>query len=140
MASAWKELPAELSEPARLLAEELRAVKDAAGLSLSELAARTHYSRASWERWLNGKRVVTEQALEALVGAVDCDAAELRRLWRETVEPAESSDGTPDGTPAQPSDGTPGGAPTGEPGGSVPVEDAGPGVPVAEEAAGAAGA
>ncbi|MFI9364677.1 DUF2690 domain-containing protein [Kitasatospora sp. NPDC053057] len=88
MASAWKDLPEELSEPARLLAQELRTIKDAAGLSLSELAGRTHYSRASWERWLNGKRVVTEQALEALIGAVDCDAAALRRLWRQATEPA----------------------------------------------------
>ncbi|MFD5463590.1 DUF2690 domain-containing protein [Kitasatospora sp. NPDC127059] len=88
MASAWKDLPEELSEPARLLAEELRTIKDAAGLSLSELAARTHYSRASWERWLNGKRVVTAQALEALIGAVDCDPAALRRLWRRAMEPA----------------------------------------------------
>ncbi|GGU59593.1 DUF2690 domain-containing protein [Kitasatospora aureofaciens] len=86
MASAWKDLPEELSEPARLLAEELRTIKDTAGLSLSELAGRTHYSRASWERWLNGKRVVTEQALEALIRAVDCDAAALRRLWRRATE------------------------------------------------------
>ncbi|MFJ4186175.1 DUF2690 domain-containing protein [Kitasatospora sp. NPDC089509] len=87
MAAAWKDLPEELSEPARLLAQELRTIKDAAGLSLSELAALTHYSRASWERWLNGKRVVTEQALETLIGAVDCDAAALRGLWRRAVEP-----------------------------------------------------
>ncbi|WBP88982.1 helix-turn-helix domain-containing protein [Kitasatospora cathayae] len=87
MASAWKDLPEELSAPARLLAEELRTIKDAAGLSLSELAGRTHYSRASWERWLNGKRVITEQALEALVGAVDCDPAALRWLWRQATEP-----------------------------------------------------
>ncbi|MEU4113954.1 DUF2690 domain-containing protein [Kitasatospora sp. NPDC028055] len=87
MASAWKDLPEELSEPARLLAEELRKLKDTAGLSLSELATRTHYSRASWERWLNGKRVVTEQALEALIGAVDCDAVVLRRLRQRAAEP-----------------------------------------------------
>ncbi|MFH8383159.1 DUF2690 domain-containing protein [Kitasatospora sp. NPDC018058] len=86
MAFAWKELPEELPRPARQLVEELRAIKDTTGLSLAELATRTHYSRASWERWLNGKRVVTEQALEALVGAVECDAAELRRLWRLAVE------------------------------------------------------
>ncbi|MFH9348261.1 DUF2690 domain-containing protein [Kitasatospora sp. NPDC017646] len=112
MASAWKDLPEGLSEPARLLAEELRRIKDAAGLSLSELAGRTHYSRASWERWLNGKRVVTEQALETLIGAVDCDAAALRRLWRQATEPAaeESSAGPADeepaaGAAAEPADG-----------------------------------
>ncbi|MFE3501565.1 helix-turn-helix domain-containing protein [Kitasatospora sp. NPDC059160] len=87
MASVWKDLPEELSEPARLLAEELRKLKDDAGLSLSELATRTHYSRASWERWLNGKRVVTEQALEALIRAVDCDPVVLRRLRQRAAVP-----------------------------------------------------
>ncbi|MEV6973870.1 DUF2690 domain-containing protein [Kitasatospora sp. NPDC093806] len=90
MGSAWKQLPDDLSAPAGRLTEELRAVKDATGLSLSELAARTHYSRASWERWLNGKRVITEQALDALIGAVECDGPALRALWAESVagEPA----------------------------------------------------
>ncbi|MFF2038946.1 DUF2690 domain-containing protein [Kitasatospora sp. NPDC058170] len=87
MASAWKQLPDELSDPARRLTEELRAIKDAAGLSLSELATRTHYSRASWERWLNGKRVVTEQALDALIGTVECDGPTLRALWAEAAAP-----------------------------------------------------
>ncbi|MFD8784334.1 helix-turn-helix domain-containing protein [Kitasatospora sp. NPDC059599] len=91
MGSAWKNLPEELSEPARHLAEELRAIKDAAGLSLSELATRTHYSRASWERWLNGKRVVTEQALDALIRAVDCDGAALRALWERALAAPEES-------------------------------------------------
>ncbi|MFF3067096.1 helix-turn-helix domain-containing protein [Kitasatospora sp. NPDC057936] len=85
MGSAWKQLPEELTGPARSLAEELRTLKDAAGLSLSELATRTHYSRASWERWLNGKRVITEQALDALIGAVECDGPALRALWQQAV-------------------------------------------------------
>ncbi|MFB8236472.1 DUF2690 domain-containing protein [Kitasatospora purpeofusca] len=101
MGSAWKQLPDDLSDPARLLTEELRAVKDATGLSLSELATRTHYSRASWERWLNGKRVITEQALDALVGAVDCDGPKLRALWELTAaEGAASGDTTTGGTTA----------------------------------------
>ncbi|MBO1417931.1 XRE family transcriptional regulator [Streptomyces sp. FH025] len=136
MASAWKELPAELSEPARLLAEELRAIKDAAGLSLSELAARTHYSRASWERWLNGKRVVTEQALEALVGAVDCDAAELRRLWLGTVAPAEEPAELPAELPGRAP--AVAGEPDREPSWPAPAEDTGSIVPPAEEATGEA--
>ncbi|WP_195911011.1 helix-turn-helix domain-containing protein [Streptomyces kaniharaensis] len=85
MGSAWKQLPEELTGPARSLTEELRTLKDAAGLSLSELATRTHYSRASWERWLNGKRVITEQALNALIGSVECDGPALRALWQQAV-------------------------------------------------------
>ncbi|MER6396503.1 DUF2690 domain-containing protein [Kitasatospora sp. NPDC001603] len=99
MGSAWKQLPDDLSVPARRLTEELRAVKDATGFSLSELASRTHYSRASWERWLNGKRVVTEQALDALIGAVECDGPALRALWEQTAAGARDAAGT-DGVPA----------------------------------------
>ncbi|MEV0531782.1 DUF2690 domain-containing protein [Kitasatospora sp. NPDC050463] len=93
MGSAWKQLPDDLSVPAKLLTEELRAVKDATGLSLSDLASRTHYSRASWERWLNGKRIITEQALDALTKAVECDGPALRALWERTVAGAEDSAG-----------------------------------------------
>ncbi|WP_405004465.1 XRE family transcriptional regulator [Kitasatospora purpeofusca] len=100
MGSAWKQLPDDLSDPARRLTEELRAVKDATGLSLSELATRTHYSRASWERWLNGKRVITEQALEALVGAVDCDGPKLRALWELTAAEGATSGDTAAGDTA----------------------------------------
>ncbi|MEV7021554.1 DUF2690 domain-containing protein [Kitasatospora sp. NPDC093558] len=105
MGSAWKQLPGELTGPARSLVEELRTLKDAAGLSLSELATRTHYSRASWERWLNGKRVITEQALEALIRAVECDGPALRALWQQTVSgPAAGepgAEGTDAGSPAE---------------------------------------
>lgn len=94
MGSAWKQLPEELTGPARSLAEDLRTLKDAAGLSLSELATRTHYSRASWERWLNGKRIITEQALDALIGAVECDGPALRALWQQAVAgPADAEPG-----------------------------------------------
>ncbi|MGV9264341.1 DUF2690 domain-containing protein [Kitasatospora sp. NPDC003701] len=93
MGSAWKQLPDDLSVPAKRLTEELRAVKDATGLSLSELASRTHYSRASWERWLNGKRIITEQALDALTGAVECDGPTLRALWEQTAADAQDAAG-----------------------------------------------
>ncbi|MFJ8624195.1 DUF2690 domain-containing protein [Kitasatospora sp. NPDC093550] len=130
MGSAWKNLPEELSEPARRLAEELRAIKDAAGLSLSELAARTHYSRASWERWLNGKRVVTDQALDALIGAVECDGPALRALWERAVA-APGSPGSPteppvrDSAAAEPVSGVPSpdGASADEPPLGVPSAD-----------------
>ena len=45
MASSWKSLPIHLSDPARLLTERLREVKDVQSLSLSEIARRTHYPR-----------------------------------------------------------------------------------------------
>lgn len=150
MGSAWKQLPEELSEPARRLAEELRAIKDTAGLSLSELATRTHYSRASWERWLNGKRIVTEQALDALVGTVDCDGAALRALWRRAVAepeaagPATAPGAAPDTAPGESPSASPAACPgtdgtDGEDGGrerpAVTDRSAGPGEAAAEEPA-----
>ncbi|MER7667041.1 DUF2690 domain-containing protein [Kitasatospora sp. NPDC096128] len=83
MSQSWKPLPDDLSEPARRLAEELRAVKDAHGISLAELGKRTYLSKASWERWLNGKRLITSQALAGLIATVDCDAVLLTSLLRQ---------------------------------------------------------
>jgi transcriptional regulator with XRE-family HTH domain len=83
MSQSWKPLPDDLSEPARRLAEELRAVKDAHRISLAELGKRTYLSKASWERWLNGKRLITPQALAGLIAAVECDAALLTSLLRQ---------------------------------------------------------
>ncbi|GAA2825903.1 DUF2690 domain-containing protein [Kitasatospora sp. CM 4170] len=124
MASAWKELPDELSEPAARLTDRLRAVKDATGLSLSELATRTHYSRASWERWLNGKRVITEQALEALIGTVECDGPALRALWAQASAPAAVV-AAEDGAEADAA-------------GGAEAPEAGKATPVGEESAGSA--
>ncbi|MFF2145541.1 DUF2690 domain-containing protein [Kitasatospora sp. NPDC058190] len=83
MSQSWKPLPDDLSEPARRLAEELRAVKDAHRISLAELGKRTYLSKASWERWLNGKRLITPQALAGLIAAVECDGALLTSLLRQ---------------------------------------------------------
>ncbi|WP_370121336.1 DUF2690 domain-containing protein [Streptacidiphilus sp. MAP12-33] len=79
---------------ARRLTEELRAIKDRSGLSLTQIGARTHYSKASWERWFNGKRLITEQALESLAVTVDESARLLKPLLeqalREEAEPPGS--------------------------------------------------
>ncbi|HWG25129.1 tetratricopeptide repeat protein [Actinospica sp.] len=80
MANEWAELPAGLNEAARGLVGALRAAKDAAGLSLAQLATHTHYSRASWERWLNGKRLVTPSALTGFARLTGLDGAALGAL------------------------------------------------------------
>lgn len=77
MGSQWRPLPEELPLPARLLTERLRALKDANALSLADISAATHYSRASWERWLNGKRLITRAALLGFAETVGADAAPL---------------------------------------------------------------
>ncbi|MFD7586066.1 DUF2690 domain-containing protein [Kitasatospora sp. NPDC059811] len=101
MSQSWKPLPDDLSEPARRLAEELRAVKDAHRISLAELGKRTYLSKASWERWLNGKRLITPQALAGLIATVECDADLLTSLLRKAeaardAHEAPSSEATHD--------------------------------------------
>ncbi|MER7846032.1 DUF2690 domain-containing protein [Kitasatospora sp. NPDC096077] len=96
MSQSWKPLPGDLSDPARRLAEELRAVKDAHGISLAELGKRTYLSKASWERWLNGKRLITAQALAGLTAAFDCDAELLTSLLREAEAAARDAGGVPE--------------------------------------------
>ncbi|MFI6638504.1 helix-turn-helix domain-containing protein [Streptomyces sp. NPDC050504] len=48
---------------------ELRRIKAASRLSYNRLAGRTHYSRSSWERFLNGKQLPTKVAIEEFAEA-----------------------------------------------------------------------
>ena len=82
MGNVWADLPAGLNDAARALVRELRAAKDASGLSLAQLAGHTHYSRASWERWLNGKRLVTPSALAGYAKLTGIDGAALAQLLK----------------------------------------------------------
>jgi tetratricopeptide (TPR) repeat protein/transcriptional regulator with XRE-family HTH domain len=84
-------LPDGIGPAARRLAQELRALKDARGLTLAQLGAQTHYSRASWERWLNGKRLITSDALGALAARYGVDVAPLLALLQQ----ARTEDGIP---------------------------------------------
>jgi len=63
------------------LAEGLRAVRSRTGLSLAALAGRTPYSKSSWERYLNGKKPVPRQAVEALCALAAEPPARLLALW-----------------------------------------------------------
>ena len=81
--SSWSALPSGLNAAARRLVGELRTLKDEHGLSLAQLSAATHYSRASWERWLNGKRLITAEALTAVATRFGADPVFLAALLRE---------------------------------------------------------
>ena len=48
----------DLPEQQRLLILELRRLRELSGLSLTALAAMTHYSKSSWGLWLAGERPV----------------------------------------------------------------------------------
>ena len=73
----WRPLPEELTAPERELAERLRELKDAAGITLAELGVETHYTRSSWHRWLNGERLVTRAALTGLAEALGAEPRPL---------------------------------------------------------------
>ncbi|SEG48421.1 Tetratricopeptide repeat-containing protein [Actinacidiphila yanglinensis] len=103
MPTNWVPLPDGLTTPARELAQELRSLKDARGWTLADLGSRTHYARSSWERWLNGKRLVTRSALANLARAAEVDEAPLLGLWERAAGgagPAEPAVPVPAEPPA----------------------------------------
>ena len=94
MGTHWAPLPAGLNPAARRLVGELRTLKDAHGLSLAQLSTSTHYSRASWERWLNGKRLITGAALTAVATRFGADLVTLTTLLKQAeLDAPESADG-----------------------------------------------
>ncbi|MGW9447506.1 helix-turn-helix domain-containing protein [Streptomyces sp. NPDC055632] len=63
------------------LAEDLREVRRRSGLSLAALAARTPYSKSSWERYLNGRKPAPRQAVEALCALTGEPGGRMLALW-----------------------------------------------------------
>ncbi|MFI7704056.1 helix-turn-helix domain-containing protein [Nonomuraea sp. NPDC049480] len=70
---------------ARRLAAELRFLKATSGLGLVQLAAHTHCSKSSLERYFNGKLLPPRQAVEAISKACNGDTAHLVALWELAV-------------------------------------------------------
>lgn len=75
--AAWRKLPETLDERSRQLTVQLRRLKDRSGLSLASIAAKTGYSRSSWERYLNGKAMPPRQAVEELARIAGTDLTKL---------------------------------------------------------------
>lgn len=67
------------------LCTEMRRIKEASQLSFGRLADRTHYSRSSWERFLNGKQLPTTVAVEQLAAVADTDPEPLLDLLARAV-------------------------------------------------------
>ncbi|MFF4758959.1 helix-turn-helix domain-containing protein [Streptomyces sp. NPDC001292] len=78
--SPWKQLPTSLDPRMRQLVLQLRRVKDHSGLSLQALAARTGYSRSSWDRYLNGRALPPQRAVAAFARACAADPGRLLAL------------------------------------------------------------
>ncbi|MFH8804434.1 DUF2690 domain-containing protein [Streptomyces sp. NPDC017936] len=77
----WKDLPDALDPQVREFAGQLRRVVDRGGLTLDQLADRTHYGKASWERYLNGRLLAPKGAVVALAEVTGTDPAPLVTLW-----------------------------------------------------------
>ncbi|MEV7140337.1 helix-turn-helix domain-containing protein [Streptomyces tauricus] len=79
------------------LARELRELRAATGLSLAALAAKTPYSKSSWERYLNGKALPPRQAVEQLCRLAGQRPDRPLALWElaESAWSGRSGDGAP---------------------------------------------
>lgn len=77
----WKPLADGLEPPVRALVVRLRELKDQMGVSTTNLAAKTAYSRSSWERYLNGRTLPPRQAVEAISRVSGTDQAQVLALW-----------------------------------------------------------
>ncbi|MGV4981966.1 helix-turn-helix domain-containing protein [Streptomyces sp. NRAIS3] len=74
------------------LAEALRGLRTGTGLSLAALAAKTPYSKSSWDRYLNGRTVPPRQAVADLCELAGADPARPLALW-ELADAAVSGRG-----------------------------------------------
>jgi tetratricopeptide (TPR) repeat protein/transcriptional regulator with XRE-family HTH domain len=63
------------------LAAELRRIKDRAGLTLSQLATRTWYSRSSLDRYMNGKVFPPRRVVEAISDSCGADTDAIIAVW-----------------------------------------------------------
>ncbi|MFW6694643.1 helix-turn-helix domain-containing protein [Streptomyces sp. MAR4 CNX-425] len=77
----WKELPEELDPQIREFAEHLRRLVDRSGLTVSEIADRTGYSRSSWERYLGGRLMPSRESVVAFAEVTDARDEQLMAEW-----------------------------------------------------------
>ncbi|MFJ5309996.1 helix-turn-helix domain-containing protein [Streptomyces sp. NPDC088350] len=71
------------------LAAAMRELRTATGLSLAGLAAKTPYSKSSWERYLNGKTLPPREAVEELCRLAGEPEGRCVALWE--IAEAETS-------------------------------------------------
>ncbi|MFI1095919.1 helix-turn-helix domain-containing protein [Streptomyces sp. NPDC020917] len=106
----WQPLRSDLPAEAVRLVRELRQYVDRCELNAATLAARTGYSRSSWLRYLNGRRLPPWQAVAGLGRLAQADAEHLRVLW-ESAAHAWTKQGPPANTGPQSGPSRPSGPP-----------------------------
>ncbi|MFF2964663.1 DUF2690 domain-containing protein [Streptomyces sp. NPDC057963] len=124
----WRPLRGDLPDEVVRLVRELRQYVDRGEMNAATVAAKTGYSRSSWLRYLNGRRLPPWPAVAALGRLAQVDVGHLRVLWESAAHawarqspadetdpapatrgPAERADApvTPETVPAPAADGTP---------------------------------
>lgn len=84
--SRWRPLSTELDPRVRQLVVRLRRLKDHSGLSVRQLAAKTGYSPKSWERYLGGRSLPPQDAVEAMARISGDDPSRLLALHEVAAE------------------------------------------------------
>ncbi|MFJ9898502.1 helix-turn-helix domain-containing protein [Streptomyces sp. NPDC091280] len=83
------------------LAAALRELRTTTGLSMAALAAKTPYSKSSWERYLNGRTLPPREAVEELCRLAGEPAGRCLALW-ELAESEASGRAVPVPVPVAP--------------------------------------
>ncbi|MFI6876226.1 peptidoglycan-binding protein [Streptomyces sp. NPDC050400] len=84
--SRWKSLPTESHPQVQQLIVRLRVLKDRSGLSTLQLATKTGYSARSWQRYLNGRTLPPQEAVEAMARICGVDPVRLLVLHETAAE------------------------------------------------------
>jgi hypothetical protein len=114
-------LPGELEPAARRLVVTLRVLSDQVGVGMTGLARKTPFSRASWDRYLNGRVLPAREAVVALVELAGAEPASVLAEWElaSSAQAAVAGAETGNGSPGRPAAG-----PGLEPGAPVPAASA----------------
>ncbi|MEU9481844.1 helix-turn-helix domain-containing protein [Streptomyces sp. NPDC048191] len=81
----WQPLRGDLPAEVVRLVRELRQYVDRCETTTATVAAKTGYSRSSWLRYLNGRRLPPWSAVEGLGRLAQADAEYLRVLWESAA-------------------------------------------------------
>ncbi|WEO99722.1 DUF2690 domain-containing protein [Streptomyces sp. FXJ1.172] len=81
----WQPLRSDLPAEVVRLVRELRQYVDRCELNTETVAAKTGYSRSSWLRYLNGRRLPPWPAVAGLGRLAQADAEYLRVLWESAA-------------------------------------------------------
>jgi hypothetical protein len=81
----WQPLRGDLPAEVARLVRELRQYVDRCEMNTMTVAAKTGYSRSSWLRYLNGRRLPPWAAVAGLGRLAQADAESLRVLWESAA-------------------------------------------------------